>query len=75
MALVLTVDLNGCADFSSVQEAVNAVPDSSPSRTLIVIDSGTYRSFSHTKFSSLDFFFLIYHNRYKKQVIYKHMQL
>ncbi|KAL4605660.1 hypothetical protein ACB092_09G046700 [Castanea dentata] len=43
VALVLTVDLNGCADFSSVQEAVNAVPDSSPSRTLIVIDSGTYR--------------------------------
>ncbi|KAF3960536.1 hypothetical protein CMV_014759 [Castanea mollissima] len=43
VALVLTVDLNGCADFSSVQEAVNAAPDSSPSRTLIVIDSGTYR--------------------------------
>ncbi|KAK7838831.1 putative pectinesterase 15 [Quercus suber] len=43
VALVLTVDLNGRADFSSVQEAVNAVPDCSPSRTLIVIDSGTYR--------------------------------
>ncbi|KAK4583023.1 hypothetical protein RGQ29_025978 [Quercus rubra] len=43
VALVLTVDSKGCADFKSVQEAVNAVPDSSPSRTLIVIDSGTYR--------------------------------
>lgn len=60
VALVLTVDLNGRADFSSVQEAVNAVPDCSPSRTLIVIDSGTYRSFSHTKFSCLDFIFYFF---------------
>lgn len=58
VALVLTVDSKGCADFKSVQEAVNAVPDSSPSRTLIVIDSGTYRSFSHTKFSSLLYLFI-----------------
>ncbi|XP_074373135.1 putative pectinesterase 15 [Apium graveolens] len=41
--LVLTVDLKGnCANFSSVQEAVDAVPDSSNTRTLILINSGTY---------------------------------
>ena len=67
VALVLTVDSKGCADFKSVQEAVNAVPDSSPSRTLIVIDSGTYRSFSHTKFSSL-VYFSFYHNSYKSKL-------
>uniref|UniRef100_A0A2N9FL76 Pectinesterase n=1 Tax=Fagus sylvatica TaxID=28930 RepID=A0A2N9FL76_FAGSY len=39
VALVLTVDLKGCANFSSVQEAINAVPEYSPSRTLIVVDS------------------------------------
>ncbi|KAI3441458.1 Pectinesterase [Psidium guajava] len=43
VGLVLTVDLKGCADFSSVQRAVDAVPDFSPSRTLIILDSGTYR--------------------------------
>lgn len=41
--LVLTVDLKGCANFNSVQKAVDAVPDSSTTRTLIIIDSGTYR--------------------------------
>lgn len=41
--LVLTVDLKGCAKFNSVQMAVDAVPDSSTTRTLIIIDSGTYR--------------------------------
>ncbi|PSS04625.1 Pectinesterase [Actinidia chinensis var. chinensis] len=43
VSLVLTVGLKGCANFSSVQKAVDAAPDSSLSRTLIVIDSGTYR--------------------------------
>ncbi|KAK1403362.1 Pectinesterase [Heracleum sosnowskyi] len=41
--LVLTVDNNGsCANFSSIQEAVDAVPDSSSTRTLILVNSGTY---------------------------------
>ncbi|OVA19479.1 Pectinesterase [Macleaya cordata] len=43
VSLVLTVDLNGCGNFSSVQKAVDAVPDYSPTRTLIIIDSGVYR--------------------------------
>nr|GMC82173.1 probable pectinesterase 15 [Ipomoea batatas] len=40
---VMTVDLNGCANFTSVQKAIDAVPDFSPVTTLIIIDSGTYR--------------------------------
>ncbi|XP_022846240.1 probable pectinesterase 15 [Olea europaea var. sylvestris] len=40
---VLTVDLKHCANFSSVQKAVDSVPDFSPSKTLIIVDSGTYR--------------------------------
>lgn len=51
VSLVLTVDSKGCANFSSVQKAVDAVPDYSPAWTLIIIASGTYRS--HTKFSTL----------------------
>ena len=43
VTLVLTVGLRGCANFSSVQKAVDAVPEFSTSRTLIIIDSGTYR--------------------------------
>ncbi|KAL3536205.1 hypothetical protein ACH5RR_004666 [Cinchona calisaya] len=43
VSLVITVDLKGCANFSSVQKAVDAVPDFSPARTLIIVDSGTYR--------------------------------
>ncbi|PIA54926.1 hypothetical protein AQUCO_00901081v1 [Aquilegia coerulea] len=43
VALLLTVDLKGCADFISVQKAVDAVPNYSSTRTLILIDSGTYR--------------------------------
>ena len=43
VSLVLTVDLKGCANFSSVQKAVDAAPDFSLSRTLIIVDSGTYR--------------------------------
>ncbi|XP_068645129.1 putative pectinesterase 14 [Aristolochia californica] len=42
-SLVLTVDQNGCANFSSVQAAVDAIPDNSPTRTLVLIDSGVYR--------------------------------
>ena len=44
VSLTLTVDLKGCANFSSVQTAVDAVPDYGSSRTLILIDSGIYRS-------------------------------
>lgn len=47
VSLVLTVDSNGCANFSSVQKAVDAAPYSSVSRTLIVIFPGTYRSLSY----------------------------
>ncbi|CAH2056804.1 unnamed protein product [Thlaspi arvense] len=39
----LWVDQNGCANFSSVQSAVDAAPDHSPHSTLILVDSGTYR--------------------------------
>lgn len=45
MTLVLTVDQQGCADFSSVQMAVDAVPEFSLSRTLIIVDAGIYRWF------------------------------
>jgi pectin methylesterase-like acyl-CoA thioesterase len=40
---VLTVDLQGCANFSSVQKAVDTVPDNSMNRTLILVNSGIYR--------------------------------
>lgn len=50
VSLVLTVDLKGCANFSSVQKAVDAVPESSSDTTLIIIDSGTYRSLSLSLF-------------------------
>ncbi|XP_059669782.1 probable pectinesterase 15 [Cornus florida] len=43
VSLVLTVDLKGCGNFTSLQKAVDYVPDSSLTRTLIRIDSGTYR--------------------------------
>lgn len=43
VSLVLTVDLEGCGNFSNAQKAIDAVPDSSPSKTLIIIYSGTYR--------------------------------
>lgn len=42
-SLVLTVDLNGCGDFSTVQKAVDAIPDCSSNRTLVLIGSGVYR--------------------------------
>ncbi|KAL8140557.1 hypothetical protein V2J09_006578 [Rumex salicifolius] len=44
VSLILTVDkVKGCANFTSIQKAINAVPDFSPSSTLIMVDSGTYR--------------------------------
>ena len=54
VSLILTVDLKGCANFSSVQKAVDAVPDSSLSRTLIIMDSGIYRSLTLILFSLLN---------------------
>ncbi|PIA43574.1 hypothetical protein AQUCO_01900164v1 [Aquilegia coerulea] len=43
VSLVLTVGLKGCASFSSVQKAVDASPDHSSRRTLILMDSGLYK--------------------------------
>ncbi|MED6175192.1 putative pectinesterase 15 [Stylosanthes scabra] len=40
---VFSVDLKGCANFSSVQDAVDAVPQFRTDTTLIIIDSGIYR--------------------------------
>lgn len=53
VSLTLTVDLKGCANFSSVQTAVDAVPDYGSSRTLILINSGVYRSLSSITHSNL----------------------
>lgn len=41
--LVLTVDQKGCGNFTTLQQAVDVVPDSSQSTTLIILNSGTYR--------------------------------
>lgn len=44
-SLVLTVDRRGCANFTSVQQAVDAVPDhaaAAAARTLIAVDAGVY---------------------------------
>ncbi|KAM1221614.1 hypothetical protein ACFX13_009461 [Malus domestica] len=43
VSLVLTVGFKGCSNFSSVQNAVDAVPELSINRTLIIINSGIYR--------------------------------
>ncbi|KAB5552340.1 hypothetical protein DKX38_009651 [Salix brachista] len=43
VSLVLTVDLKGCGNFSSIQKAVDAAPELSSSTTLIIMDSGIYR--------------------------------
>ncbi|KAM7255367.1 hypothetical protein ACFE04_020608 [Oxalis oulophora] len=43
VSLVFTVGLKSCANFSSVQKAVDAVPEFGPSKILIIIHSGTYR--------------------------------
>jgi len=50
VTLVLTVDSNGCGNFTKVQEAVNDVPDSSSHATLIILNSGTYRLSSFNVF-------------------------
>lgn len=41
--LVITVDLNGGGQFSSVQDAVNAVPDNNTMKVLIKISAGKYK--------------------------------
>ncbi|KAK9058814.1 hypothetical protein SSX86_023657 [Deinandra increscens subsp. villosa] len=41
--LVLTVDQKGCGNFTTLQQAVDSVSDSSSSKTLIILDSGTFR--------------------------------
>lgn len=43
-SLVLIVDLHGCGNFSNIQSAIDAVPDLSSSKTLIIVNSGSYRS-------------------------------
>ncbi|XP_057785694.1 probable pectinesterase 15 isoform X2 [Salvia miltiorrhiza] len=43
ISVVITVDTKGCANFSSVQKAIDAAPDFSRSWTLIKVNSGTYR--------------------------------
>ncbi|KAJ4977736.1 hypothetical protein NE237_008516 [Protea cynaroides] len=42
VSLLLTVDLKGCANFTSIHKAIDAVPDNSLTRILIFIDSGVY---------------------------------
>ncbi|CAI9268026.1 unnamed protein product [Lactuca saligna] len=41
--LVLTVDHLGCGKFKSLQKAVDAVPEESQKKSLIILDSGTYK--------------------------------
>ncbi|CAA7403315.1 unnamed protein product [Spirodela intermedia] len=41
--LILTVGHKGCANFSSLQRAVDAVPDYSSGRTFVILDSGIFR--------------------------------
>ncbi|GER36837.1 pectin lyase-like superfamily protein [Striga asiatica] len=43
VSAVYTVGLKGCANFSSLQKAVDALPDFNQSWVLIILDSGTYR--------------------------------
>jgi len=38
-------DLHGCGNFSNVQSAIDVVPDLSSSKTLIIVNSGSYRSY------------------------------
>ncbi|EOA29188.1 hypothetical protein CARUB_v10025460mg [Capsella rubella] len=42
-SLVFIVDLNGNGNFTTVQKAIDAVPDFSLSRALIIINAGIYR--------------------------------
>lgn len=39
---VFCVDANGCCKFSTVQAAVDAVPDNSKKRNIVWINSGVY---------------------------------
>ncbi|KAL6838464.1 hypothetical protein ACP4OV_031709 [Aristida adscensionis] len=41
-SVVLTVDRRGCANFTTLQSAVDAAPDHAASRTLIAVDAGVY---------------------------------
>ncbi|CAA7042098.1 unnamed protein product [Microthlaspi erraticum] len=41
--LVFKVSLKGCGNFSSIQEAVDAIPVSNQTKKLILVDSGIYR--------------------------------
>ncbi|KAK2418296.1 putative pectinesterase [Trifolium repens] len=43
VTLVLTVDSSGCGNFTKVQDAIDAVPDSKYSATLIILNTGIYR--------------------------------
>ncbi|KAK6942722.1 Pectinesterase, catalytic [Dillenia turbinata] len=43
VTLILTVDLKGCANFTSVQKAIDTVPEFGLDKTLIIIDFGVYR--------------------------------
>lgn len=43
VATVLTVDQKGCGKFTTLQKAVDAVPENAPKPTLIIVDSGTYK--------------------------------
>jgi len=38
----MVVDINGSGDFTSIQDAFNAVPENSSTRTLIFVKNGTY---------------------------------
>lgn len=65
-SLVLTVDLMGCGNFTSVQKAVDAVPDNSPGRTFILFGAGVYRllinSFSESPWLDPCIFFSFFCN-------------
>ena len=43
VSLVLTVSSKGCGNFTTIQKAVDSVPDSKSDKTLIIVDSGIYR--------------------------------
>ena len=43
VSTVLTVDMKGCANFSSIQKSVDSIPDNLSTRTLILIGPGVYR--------------------------------
>ncbi|AES81935.1 pectinesterase, putative [Medicago truncatula] len=43
VTMVLTVDHNGCGNFSKIQDAIDNVGDSTSHATLIILNTGTYR--------------------------------